>query len=54
MSQQLTPKDANDLRLMGHEIMRRLYEDGWTRHLELLRDYAEACLKQIEQTKPKS
>lgn len=45
----LSDDEANEIRLVANEIMRRLYEGGQREQLDLLRMYAEIALKHIDQ-----
>jgi hypothetical protein len=40
----LKKEEANELRLIANEIMRRLYESKHTGQLEILTGYGKACV----------
>jgi len=44
----MTENEANEIRLIANEIMRRLYEAGAREQLDLLRMYAVRAIEEID------
>lgn len=47
----MTNSEANELRLIANEIMRKLYLNNQREQLELLRMYADSAIKEIDRAK---
>lgn len=44
----MTDNEANEIRLIANEVMRRLYIDGQREQLDLLRMYAVSAIEHID------
>jgi hypothetical protein len=44
----MTDEEANEIRLIANEIMRRLYENGKRSQLDLLQKYALRAIEEID------
>lgn len=49
--EEMTDKEANDMRLIANEIMRRLYEAGQLKQIVVLHNYANAILERAEESR---